>query len=337
MRLPPEAKAVVTGHVCAPDSVVTLRDVFPLGGEIWHALRLVLHLTATHTTGASPIVLAGYNIFKQIQLTTSKNETIVQAPGLGMYDLNWVLKGVEPLHDPFVGTTATAYDSVIEIPFSHPLLARKEDLCIDSGRYNAITLQLVMGGADDCFGATAEGDAVITMTLDVTLLRNKSGMEDTGKPVAVPFIKHVPQYLLTRGYTDIESAKDLTLFGFIANVQDMAVSACFDPQVGLPYSGVPADNIADLTFRDNIISYVDTVLMDFWREERANYTTLDQADLARFVGRYPWIFIREGSIYNAYWTGAKSEIKLENNVVALGAPTTPCIDLMLFGMRQERQ
>ena len=254
-----------------------------------------------------------------------------------MYERNWMLKGVEPTHDAFAVTTTEAFDAVIEIPFSHPLLARKEDLCLDTGRYNAITLQLVLGGADDCWGAASEGDAVMTATLDITLIRNKSGFEGSGKPVAVPYIKHLPAYLLTRGYTDIESAKDLTLFGFIMNCQDMAADTCYDPQAGLPYSGTPADNIADVTFRDNVISYIDLVLLDFWREERANYGTVDFADIARFVGRYPWTFIREGSIYNAFWTGAKSEIRLENNVTALGTPSTPQVDVMLFGMRQERQ
>lgn len=337
MRLPTEAKAILTGHAFTQNSIITLRDQFPLGGEIWHTLRLIFHITATHTTATNPIVLGVFNMIRQILLRTSKNETILQAPGLGMYDLNYILDGVEPTYDVNGGTTATEYDCIIDLPFSHPLLARKEDLCIDSGRYSSIECFITIGGPEHFFGAGCEGDAVIAGTLDATLIRNKSGFEGSGKPVAVPFIKHLPSYALTRGYTDIESAKDLTLFGFIVNCQDMAASACFDPIVGTPYSGVPADNIADLTFRDNVIAYIDTVLMDFFRKERATYGTIDLADIAQFTGRYPWIFIREGSIYNAYYTGLKSEIRLENNVAALGTPTTPQLDAMLFGMRQERE
>jgi len=337
MRLPIEARAIVTGQVVTTSSVLTLRDVFPLGGEIWHTLRLVFTVTPTHTTATNPIVLGVYNLIKNLKITTSKNETILSCPGLGMYYLNWMLKGVEPFHVPNTGTTATPYVAVIDIPFSHALLARKEDIALDSGRYTHIELEITFGGADSFFGAASEGDATLATTLDVTLFRNKSGFEKTGKPLALPYIKHIPPYALSRGYTDIESAEDLTLFGFNATVQDMAAQICHDPIVGLPYSGTVADNMDDVTFRDNVIAYLNLLKMEFFQEERCNYAGVDQADLARIVGQYPYVFIREGSIFNAYWTGQKSEIRLENNTVALGTPTTPQIDVVIFGMREMRE
>lgn len=336
MRLPNEARALISGDAIIYSAVRTYRDIFPLSGEIWHSLRIVHRPIATHTTATNPTVLGAFNLIKNITLRTSKNETIFSCPGLGAYWLNWILNGVEPYHVANGGVTATAYPAIIDIPFSHNYLARKEDLALDSGRYSSIELEIVFGGADSFFGAGTEGDAVMSGTLDISLIRNKSGFEETGKPKALPYVKHLPPYALTRGYTDVESAEDLNLFGFFALVQDMAASACYDPKVGLAYSGVPADVMDDITFRDNVISYLNMLKMHWFRQERKHYIAGDFADEARYAGLYPYIFIKEGSIYNGYWTGQKSEIRLENNTTALGTPTTPQVDVVIWGMREMR-
>ena len=54
-------------------------------------------------------------------------------------------------------------------------------------------------------------------------------------------------------------------------------------------------------------------------------------------GVYPYKFIQEKSVFNGYWTGQKSLIRIEWNPVALaGATEDPQIDTILFGMRKMR-
>jgi len=334
MRLPLESINLIQGDAIPNNSVKTYRDIFPLSGEGWHRLRIAVHNTVVFGTATDPTLLGGYNIIRNITLRTSKNEILVQCPALSLYYLNWMLHHVEPAHDDIAAADAE-YTAIIDIPFTHPLLARREDLILDSGRYSSIELELTVGNPEHLFGAGAEGTATVAVTVDISLTRGKGCFEKTGKPLALPYIKHIPPYELIRGYTDIESAEDLTLFGFLAVVQDMAAEAAFDPCAGVPYSGNPEDNMDDITFRDNVISYLNLLKMAWFRNERDLYFLADNADAARLVGIYPYIFIQEGSIFNGYWAGQKSEIRLENNVTPL-AGTDNQVDVIIFGMRQMR-
>jgi len=334
MRLPLESISLIQGDAIPNNSVRTYRDVFPLGGEGWHRLRIAVHCTVVHGTASDPTLLGAYNIIRNITLRTSKNEIIVQTPALGLYYLNWMLHHVEPVHDDIAAASAE-YTAIIDIPLANPILARREDLVLDSGRYSSIELELTVGNPEQLFGAGAEGSATVAITVDLSLTRGKSCFEKSGKPIALPYIKHIPPYELIRGYTDIESAEDLTLFGFYALAQDMAAEAAFDPCAGVPFSGNPEDVMDDVSFRDNVISYLHMLKMDWFRNERGLYSLGDNADMARLVGLYPYIFVQEGSAFNGYWTGQKSEIRLENNVTPLGG-TTNQLDVVIFGMREMR-
>ena len=250
-----------------------------------------------------------------------------------------MLNGFEPMYDnilaPEIDTTAV-YDTIIDLPFSHLMLARKDDLAVHTARYSHVELDLSIGTLADLY-TTPGATAALTTTLDVVLFRNKSGLYASGEPLAAPYIKHYPQYSITRGYLDVESAYDLTMLGFLAFVQDMDAASCFVPVHGVPYSGTPVDSVDDFTFRDNLGRYVDAKTMDSFREERAQYGAVDHADMAQIAGVYPYFFAREGSIYNGYWTGEKSEIRLENDVISLGAEVLdPDIDTLFFGLRTLR-
>ena len=345
MRLPMENISLVQGLAIPQNSVITVRDIFPLGGEGWHYLRLVFHNDYTDSTGTGPILLGGYKIVHNITLRTSKNEQIVSMPGKGWYYLNWILNASQPVHDELALATAV-YDAVIDIPLSHGLLARKEDLALDSGRYNSIELEITLGGVADLITAVT-GDTNTT-TVDISLCRNKSCFEKSGKPLALPFIKSLPPRRVADGYIEIESAEDLTLFGFIACCHSMDAGAGEVPCPGVPFSGISADWLDDLTFRDNVISYLRLLQLDWFRQERRNYADVDHPDTVLAVapgvtpddtlrGIYPYVFIREGSIFNGYWTGQKSEVRLEWNPVALGGVIDPQVDVIIFGMREMRE
>ncbi len=341
MRLVQEAITLFRGQVIPQGGTYPLRTEFPVGGEIYNTIRLIFHnsVAAGGTDPVNPVVRGGYNLLRNIIFRSARGEEFIVTPGMGLHRLNWMLNGVEPMYDnilaPGIDTTAV-YDTIIDLPFSHRMLARKEDLAVHTARYSHVELDLSIGTLADLY-TTPGATAALTTTLDVVLFRNKSGLYASGEPLAAPYIKHYPQYSITRGYLDVESAYDLTMLGFLAFVQDMDAASCFVPVHGVPYSGTPVDSVDDFTFRDNLGRYVDAKTMDSFREERAQYGAVDHADMAQIAGVYPYFFAREGSIYNGYWTGEKSEIRLENDVISLGAEVLdPDIDTLFFGLRTLR-
>ena len=341
MRLVQEAVRLFAGQVIPQGGTYPIRTEFPVGGEIYNTIRLIFHnsIAAGATDPVNPVIRGGYNIVRNLIFRSARGEEFVVCPGMGMHRLNWMLNGVEPMYDniaaPGIDTTGV-YDTIIDLPFSHRMLGRKEDLAVHTARYSHVELDISLGTIADLY-TTPGATAVNTTTMDIVLFRNKSGLYASGEPLAAPYIKHYPQYSILAGYLDVESAFDLTMLGFIAFVQDMDAASCYVPVHGVPYSGIPVDSVNYFTFRDNLQRYVDFKTMDSFREERAQYGTIDHADMAQGVGVYPYFFAREGSIYNGYWTGEKSEIRLENDVTSLGAETLdPDIDTLFFGLRTLR-
>ena len=331
MRQPQECIRLFSGQILPQGGVYPIRTEFPVGGEIYNTIRLVFHNTIVVGTGANPVVRGGFNIVRNVLFRSARGEEFIICPGMGLFYHNWMVNGVEPVYDNIAAASA-AYTTIIDLPFSSKFLARKEDLAVHTARYSHVEMDLSLGSVADLF--TAPGTATNVTTLDITLFRNKSGFYESGEPMAAPYLKHYPQYLITRGYLDVESSRDLTMLGFMAFVQDMDATACYVPVHGVPYSGVPVDSVDWFTFRDNKAYYVIEKPMGSFREERTQYGTIDHADIAQGVGLYPYFFAREGSVYNGYWTGEKSEIRLENDPISLGAEVLdPDIDTVFFGLR----
>lgn len=323
-RLPIETINVVSGDTIAQGQTKTWRDIFPLGGEGYYTLRLILHNTITHGTGTGPRTKGGYLILKNISFRTSKNEEPINIPGMGLYYFNKLFNGVEPVYDNIAAASAT-YDAIIDIPFAQNYLARKEDTIIDSGRYSHLELQITLGGIADLLGTP--GTDTNATTIDIALLRSKTTMDERGKPFFLPYIKNLPPFQAgTKGYADIESSDDLILFGFYAVAHDLASWGT----VGVPFTGDPADCLDQITWRNQVMPFVDKSKLGWFKEERANFSN-DRA----FTGVYPHVFTREGSFRNAFFTGGQSLLKFEIGSV-LGSPTTPQVDLVVFGARTLR-
>lgn len=344
MRLPQESITLFRGQVIPQGGTYPIRTEFPVGGEIYNTIRLIFHnsVAAGGTDPVNPVVRGGYNLLRNLRFASARGEEFIICPGMGLHRQNWIVNGVEPLYDtiaaPGIDTTEV-FDTIIDLPFSSKFLSRREDLAVHTARYSHVELDISLGSIADLY-TTPGATAALTTTLDISLFRNKSGLYASGEPIAAPYIKHYPQYNITRGYLDVESAEDLTMLGFHSLVQRMDAAACYVPVVGVPYSGVPQDCVDWFTFRDNLARYVDQMSLGSFREERTQYMTLDHPDIAEGIGVFPYFFAREGSIYNGYWTGEKSEIRLENNPVSLdpsGAETLdPHIDTVFFGLRTLR-
>jgi len=332
MRLPDECINLVRNEAFAVAQVQTFRTIFPLSGEGWRKLRL--NFTATLAVSAAPEPLGGYNFIRNITMRTSKGETICQAPGMAFYYLNYLMDGVEPYY--LLNVATNPFQWVIDIPFVFPFLGRKDDLAIDSGRYTMVELEIQYGVLDDFDATPATG--LSNANLDVTLFRNKSCFKEDGKPIATPYIKHLPSFDTdVRQYADIESARDLFLHGFIAVVPGIWADCC-----GVPYSnaGTPADNLDDISFRDNLTNWVLHAPREVFQQERSNYSGQAGTDEAgagvacpELVGVYPWLFSREGTYKQALPTGNRTMIRFETGV-PLVADTQ--VDLLLIGQRDLR-
>jgi hypothetical protein len=329
MRLPDECINLITGDTnIAVGQTHTYRDIFPLSGEGWRKLRLTYQFKVTE---AGTFYLPPYHFIRNITLRSSKGDTFCQTPAMGLYYLNFLMNGVEPHY--LAPVTATDFQIVIDIPFVFPFLARKDDLAIDSGRYTMMELEIQYGALTD-FGATAS--ALTTAYLDITLYRNKSCFKEDGKPIATPWIKHLPAWDVdVRTYADIESARDLRLFGFIAVNNDGWTETS-----GVPYSplGTPADNLDLVSFRDNLNNWLLNVPTEVFQEERGNYAgqaRVDEAETgvcAKLDGVYPWLFAREGTYKQSLPTGNRTMIRFEAGTVNADDQ----VDLLLIGQRELR-
>lgn len=321
-RSPEECIALITGDTFPSNQTKTYSSLFPLGKEGYRKLRLTFYHTVVIGTGATPIVLSEYNIIKSINFRTSRNEQTHMIPAQGLYYFNKIFNGVAPHHTPMAAADAV-YKAVVDIPFCLPQMGRQEDTILDSGRYSSLELEINLGGIADLFGAP--GTATVATTMDMTLFRTKATMFDAGKPLAMPYIKGLAPFdPTTRPYIDIESAKDFSILGLFAVCQSGGTVVA-----GVPYTGVNIDSLDQLTFRDNIIDFMRNVKVTSFQEDRIQ---LCEADV---TGLYPYLFAREGTMAAAYWTGGKSEIKLEIGAV-VGAPATPQVDVCIFGLRQMR-
>lgn len=325
MRFPCEVKVLAKGIALPNSGTYTFRDIFPLGGEIWDRIRIVLKSSITVGTGTGPIVLGTYRWLKNVFLRTSRNEVLCNAPGTALYWLNYWFNYAAPVHTEIAAATAV-YPAVLDIPFSYPFLKRREDTMVLTDRYNSMELQLSTGAIADFLGTV--GTATVAVTADVLAIRDKAGNEKDGygEPIALPFINAYPQQAVaTKDNYDLESSLDLALFGWYEYV-------CTSPAA--PFVGTGADNLDDIDFKDNVTTYLDRATVQHFQTERELLFGYNKyLTNSAFTGIYPHLFVKDGSVKSAYPTGGKSEIKVKNNTVITGTNYT---DLLVFGMRAKR-
>lgn len=327
-RRPSETINLIDGETLTNNQVKTFRDIFPVGkggGEGYKMLRLTFHHTIVAGTAATPRTEGGILAVQNISLRTSKNEEPHNTPAMGLHLFNKLFFGVEPVYTAIAASDGT-YDAIVDIPFEMPFLARREDTILDSGRYSHLELQIALGGLADMFATP--GTATLVTKVDIGLLRTKTTMDPDGygKPHFLPYIAHLPPFRAdTKKYADIESARDLILFGFFAVGHDLSWGS-----EGTPFVGARADCLDKITWKNSVMPFVQNQKVGWFQQERALMSN-DRA----FTGVYPHLFTRSGTFKNAFYTGDQSEIRFEVGGI-LGSPTTPQVDLMIFGARTLR-
>jgi len=358
-KYPLEEKMLLVGEPLRNGVTTTFRNLFPVGkgaGETWERIRMIIRVT-TATAAMTTFDEAGmYKWIKRVLLKTSDGETIVDIPGTALYHFNRWNEQANPTHDNVTAANGV-FMGVLDIPFAYYFLRKPEDGYLDSGAYSDLTLQIttgaVPGGAIIHDMGTFAATTTQTATIDISVIRTKAGMFDNQavKPLFVPYLINLPSITPTntnanfRGGFPIESSPDLGLFGFIIKTGILSVTAGVNGAFNFHNGTISTetDSINGVTFGDNVIpNLVDNKQLDSFRLERhRDFREIYPftAPAAGFVpsvsliGTYHHCFVRDGSIYSAYPTGNKSQIRLWWNAGTAGEQA----DCILYGFRTKRR
>jgi hypothetical protein len=339
MRVPLEVATLTTGAALTYGGISQFSQIFPLSGEGWDTIRLGFNVT-TAGTGGTPITTPQgiFGAIKNVEFKTSKGELICSTPGTGLMLYNYMINRSEPFYEPIAAGAAT-FRVICDIPCAPGLfmINRLEDLYLDSGAYTNLELQVTMGNTIADLYSTVGSQTAGSFTLDISLLRTKAAIDDANRkshPVYVPYIRHYPIVNPNTGATSIilESAQDLYLSGFIG--YGLTGNASLVPYYN---QGTQAWVIKNVNFRDNVTRWVNNAPEShFGAEARKLFQMANQAISSVFspVGLYPHLFIRDWSVREGYWTGNKSEIRME---WTFDTGSNPSFDFLAMGFRKIRK
>ena len=338
-KYPVENKQLLVGETVSPNSTKTYTDVFPVGkgaGETWEKIRLTFyHLIGGQAQITFPVAEGAYHYIKRIRLETSDGETIVDCPGSGLYWFNYLNDRTAPMHDEIL-VAAGNYVAILDIPFGMNFLRKPEDSYLDSGAYSGLKLRIDTGTLAD-LGVTGVGTTHV-VTMDMAIVRTKAGSFDNKqtKPLIVPYIQYVGDRQGPGGdqWYNFERASDLALFGYILALGTTRIFP-FDFTNVATGLHTRVDSIEGLVFGDNLNPRIidNMMLPDIQANRLKDFGFNDYALLTPLVGIYHYMFIRDGSVYGAYPTGDKSEIKFVANIWLQPAPA----DMLIFGFRTRRK
>jgi hypothetical protein len=352
-KFPLEEILLVAGQALPNGAVSTFSSIFPVGkgsGETWDRIRLLFHVTLGVGVQTFPVESGVYNFIRRITLDNSDGETLVDCPGTALHIFNWYNDGHNPWHTP-VAAAAAQYDAVLDIPFGFNFLRKPEDGYLDSGAYSRLTLTITTGPyaagavAGDLGVSNAGGTQVATV--DISVIRTKAGMinDQTVKPLFVPWIKYIGSRVPsnTNTFFDVEISDDLCLFGFLL-AHGTVARAPFDHVVAATGLTAEADTITAVSFGDNIIrSLIDNKQLLSFRVDREKYLdavwpvsaiVVPNIPTVTSIGKYIHNFVKDGSIYGAYPTGGKSQVRC--SYLGGGAGTNQ-VDMLAWGFRTLRR
>lgn len=328
MRFSQETKTLVKGEPFTPGQVKPIRDILPVTQESWERLRLIFKQDVTIGTGAAPVALGGYHFLKNIILKTSMSEYPFNLPGMGFYYFNLLLQGKKPFYEDITAADEK-FENCIDLPFSLDFLKYKDDLLLQTKPYSHLELQLSAGTVADLYGTP--GTAVTVPTLDIIVSRSKNPLipEQEAKAKqkrAMMYVKRQAPFDPTaQPYVLLERADDLALFGFMMIAHSGATA-------GVPFSGTPDDILDRITFKDNLMPFLEGGTLGHFKAERHKMMGNSGATL---TGLYPYLFSQDGSLFSAYGCAKKSEIRIDIEEI-IGSPSNPQVDVILFGMRTLR-
>lgn len=334
MWYPTEKVTIAQALPLPGGAVTTVTNIFPLDGTGWTKIRLILH--GAIAAIVAPYAEGAYRWIHAITLRTSRGEVLFNAvPGMALYNLNAYLDHTPPQHDQIVAAGNAAWDAVLDLNFVNSFLSRQEDTIFDSGRYSNLELQITTGTLADLSVAAAVDWTAPGVTMDIEIERTLSALTDDGmsKPYAHNYVSTYPLiHANVQTFWDLESSIDLGLFGFFIHNHDASAVPFHETAAG-------SDTLQGVQLQDSVRTWLSNVRQASFRHERHKLVPYDWYQFVvgtsiptGQIGKYPYLFVKNGSFNEVYPTGKKSLIRLSfANVTA-----TDEADLCVFGMRALR-
>jgi len=230
-------------------------------------------------------------------MRTSRGEVICNLPGRALYKIAALKSHTLPTKQEVAASSASYYVDV-PIYFVDDEMKRPEDTILDSGAYNAISLELTMGTIADLF--TAPGTGTIALTLDLDIERTKGMLPPAAKPMFHPQYAAMPsQDASAQAFIDMERSPDLAYKRLYAH-------AAINGTAGGLFTG---DNSDVVQATESVIDQSGDIVRQRFHEMIQNQNKLDYELEAIQTGITCIDFVRDGSINSALYPGDRSRLQ----------------------------
>lgn len=291
-----ERANVITGAPLNVNAATPFSKELPCG-EGWYKMTCRINIIFVVGTGTTPITEGELLFIKNVFLRTDRGEIICNLPGRALYKIATYLTGQPPQKNAIAAASAT-YRVTLPIFFADFKMQRPEDTILDTSRYNAVTLQITLGGVADLL--TTVGTSSVTANLDVEIERSLGALPEKAKPfytVSYDFRPPVDANSLTN--IELEKSADMA-------IKRLYVHSCTAGVAGVPWGGVNSDLI------QNVVTFKDQ--NRFIEKERIHAMIQDMNKIDGgleliLAGAEVYDFVRDGSILAALATGQKSVLQ----------------------------
>lgn len=295
-------------------------------GEGWYQLDFRFNIIVTIGTGAGPITEGELNIIKSITLKSDKSEYFISAvPGRALFKAAIPMTGSIPQKDAIAAASAT-YSVNIPVVFADEKLMRPNDLIIDTGRYQQMTLEVNMGTVADLF--TAPGTASITATLDLVVKKTKEVLPVGGGPLwYMQYQDMPPQIASTQTFVDIERSSDLGIMRLFVHSATAATA-------GSEWSGTNDDTIQNVVqLKDGQTNIIQDLIHAQIQADNKSFYGLESIVTGLEVHDFVSM---TGSLRDTIFTGDKSRLQYSwSNQAGVGA--TDQVTVLVQGARDLRE
>jgi len=296
------------------------------GGQGWYRAWVRFEIDFTLGTGSGAKTdEPELSIIKSITLRSDKNEYFVNAQsGRAMYD--WARRKMRraPRKDAFAAATAKYY-VCFPLLFADDDLARPEDTIIDTGRYESMTFQVVMGGVSDLL--TTVGTSTVAFKVWLVAERTTARLIESQLPIRYISYDSSPAIDLT-AQTVVKLDR-----GDGIRIKRLLIYSGSGGSVGSPFSGIPVNTIIETVEMEDTIAFpVREQVFDLLQDKNAAEYALETAPAGR--GYLDFMLVDEnGSLFSSYDTAKQSKVDL-NFTIKAGAPANPIVSV---GVEQVRE
>jgi hypothetical protein len=289
---------VLTAKALTLNAVTRVGEQFPMG-EAWYRANLRIGLALTIGTGTTPIAEGELKIIKNIELKTDRGEVLCNLPGRALYKIAHYRNGAGPIKDAIAAATAT-YNVNLPIYFADESLAKPEDTILDTARYRNLQLNITMGGLTDLLGTV--GTSALTATIDMEVERTAFPLPD-GVPFPLFYVNYDtanPQDANSQTFIDLPRSSDLAYKRLYAH-------ECATGTAGVSFGGTTADDVKSIeSLKDSNRSIIDSRVHEMIQASNAQDAGLD----AKIAGTTVFDFVRDGSLFSALESNARSRLQL---------------------------